>query len=156
MCHLSLPFQQAVSHLVCPVPSWTTDPCFDAAWAHGIEMMEQTHLRLLQEDCMAWRRGAEIGTKWRGYGYGYSSSVCSCSTEWPLGLRKTHHSRVEVVRLYGWGGHRAVDSLLFLTTVAEPDTDHLLLHGQLLWDQRNLLWVGLGILQGHVSLLVMC
>lgn len=116
-------------------------------------MLDQTHLPLLQEDCRAGRWGAETWTKLNCW---LKWVVSTCRTDWALGLGETHHSRVEIVWLYGWGGHRAEDSLLFLPAVAEPDAHHLLLHGQLLWDQRNLLWVRLGVLQGHIRLLVGC
>lgn len=35
-------------------------------------------------------------------------------------------------------GHGAIDSLLLLTSIAEPDSHHLLLHGQLLCNHGDL------------------
>lgn len=52
--------------------------------------------------------------------------------------------------VHGWFdgcGHRAIDSLLLLSSVAEPDPHHLLLHGQLLCNHGDLLRAGFGVLQ---------
>lgn len=62
-------------------------------------------------------------------------------------LRAAHHSGVVVVGFDGQTGHRAVDPLLLLTPVAEPNPNHLLLHGELLGDERDLLRVGLRVLK---------
>lgn len=58
----------------------------------------------------------------------------------------THHPGVVAVRLDRDGRHRTVDPLLLLTTVTEPNPNHLLLHGQLLGNQAYLFWVGFGVL----------
>lgn len=58
-----------------------------------------------------------------------------------------NHSGVVAVRLDGQAGHWAVDPLLLLPSVTEPNPHHLLLHGELLRDQSYLLRVGLWILE---------
>lgn len=62
-------------------------------------------------------------------------------------LAAAHHSGVVVVGFDGQTGHRAVDPLLLLTAIAEPDPNHLLFHGELLRDERYLLRVGLRVLK---------
>lgn len=49
----------------------------------------------------------------------------------------------------GWldrGGHGAVDSLLLLVPTVEPDSYHLLLHGQLLRNHGNLFRAGFRVI----------
>lgn len=65
-------------------------------------------------------------------------------------LWAAHHSGVVVVGFDGQTGHRAVDPLLLLTPVAEPNPNHLLLHGELLGDKRDLLRVGLRVLKNQI------
>lgn len=60
-----------------------------------------------------------------------------------------HHSGAVVVGFDGQAGHRAVDPLLLLTAIAEPNPNHLLFHGELLGDERYLLRVGLGVLKSQ-------
>ena len=58
-----------------------------------------------------------------------------------------HHSGIVAVGFDGQTGHRAVDPLLLLTAIAEPNPNHLLFHGELLGDERYLLRVGLRVLK---------
>lgn len=70
-----------------------------------------------------------------------------CGRFWSVCQQKAHHSGVVVVGFDGQAGDRAVDPLLLLAAVAEPDPDHLLFHGELLGDERYLLGVGLRVLE---------
>lgn len=69
-------------------------------------------------------------------------------------LWAAHHSGVVVVGFDGQTGHRAVDPLLLLTPVAEPNPNHLLLHGELLGDERDLLRVGLRVLKNKKNFIL--
>lgn len=61
-------------------------------------------------------------------------------------ISQTHQTRIVVVRLHGWSGNGAVYPLLFLPPVAEPNPHYFLLHGKLLWDERDLFRVGFWVL----------
>lgn len=69
-------------------------------------------------------------------------------------LTATDHPGVVAIGFERGAGHWAVDPLLLLTPVTEPNSNHLLLHGQLLRDQRDLLRVWFGVLQTHHDRLV--
>lgn len=71
-------------------------------------------------------------------------------------LETAHHSGVVAVRFDRQSGHWAEDPLLLLTAVTEPDPDHLLLHGELLGDERYLLRVGFWVLEKNRTVLAWC
>lgn len=76
-----------------------------------------------------------------------SDNRCRKSGSLQVMLVTAHHSGVVVVGFDGQTGHRAVDPLLLLTAIAEPNPNHLLFHGELLGDERYLLRVGLRVLK---------
>lgn len=67
-------------------------------------------------------------------------------------LETAHHSGVVVVGFDRQTGHGAVDPLLLLTPITEPNSNHLLLHGELLRDERYLLRVGFWVLENKTDL----
>lgn len=62
-------------------------------------------------------------------------------------LESAHHPGVVVVGFDRQAGHWAVDPLLLLTPITEPNPDHLLFHGELLGDECDLLRVGFRVLE---------